>query len=391
MGKRAGAVKYRNGDITLGRSGGYWVADWRDNSGARKRTRLIQEDLPEEDARLALDRFADASKAVARTAASHTVGGLWDMWLADRKLDGFKNDTYDAHWVALKPFFAGRAPDLISRQDCRDYARQRFEAGRSASTVHTELSKVRACLRWAHEEKLIGPPPKIWLPMPSRPRERVLTPEEAVALIIAARDHCRPYVHLFTALLFATGGRHKAILDLTWDRINFDRGVIDLDEDIPPDPMNKSWRKGRAEVAMSSMVRPLLEVAYRGRLSDHVIEHGGKRVDSCRKGFASACKHAGLVGVTPHTIRHTCATWLHGKVQTAFTAQLLGHRDEATTRMVYTHADARATTDAVNIITSTIGPLPLLGGRGSLDDVQDAEIEDDVSKVDNDGDAGSCA
>ena len=29
-----------------------------------------------------------------------------------------------------------------------------------------------------------------------------------------------------------------------------------------------------------------------------------------KKGFAAACRRVGLEGVTPHTLRHTCATWI---------------------------------------------------------------------------------
>ena len=36
----------------------------------------------------------------------------------------------------------------------------------------------------------------------------------------------------------------------------------------------------------------------------------GQRIVNLKNSFASACKRAGLKGVTPHTLRHTCASWL---------------------------------------------------------------------------------
>ena len=42
----------------------------------------------------------------------------------------------------------------------------------------------------------------------------------------------------------------------------------------------------------------------------YVLHVNGARIGDVKKGFAAACKRAGLHAVTPHTLRHTCATWL---------------------------------------------------------------------------------
>jgi integrase len=348
---------YRNGDITLGRSGEYWVADFH-HVTRRKRKRLVTLDRPEAEARAALDRFAEARRAIIVQQASYTIGDLWAMWLADRKQDGLRNDIYQANWVSLRTAFANRDPALLKADDCRDYARSRFAAGKSPSTVHTELSRLRYCLKWAAENDLIAKRPIVWVPQPGRPRDMVLTPEEGFRLVKAGLDG-DPHIGLFIILAFSTGGRHTAILDLTWDRVNFDAGTIELDENLRPDPMSKSWRKGRATVWMSDTARKALARAYAGRQSKHVIEHGGRRLKTVREGFANAVKRAGLpAGITPHTIRHTVASWTYGKVATGLTAQLLGHRDERTTRTVYQHPGAEATRPAVEVIDATFAALP---------------------------------
>jgi integrase len=48
----------------------------------------------------------------------------------------------------------------------------------------------------------------------------------------------------------------------------------------------------------------------RGTEIGFVVNDDGKRLGDLTRGFASACGRAGLIGVTPHTLRHTCATWL---------------------------------------------------------------------------------
>ena len=36
----------------------------------------------------------------------------------------------------------------------------------------------------------------------------------------------------------------------------------------------------------------------------------GQRIGSVKNAFATACERAGIAGCTPHTLRHTCASWL---------------------------------------------------------------------------------
>lgn len=380
MGKRQ-KESYRNGGVTLGKSAGWWVADWRDGS-TRKRSRLIEARSPEKEARAKLDAFAEAHRAVLKQQTGYTIGALWDLWMQDRQRDGFENAIYLHQWKALEPAFGSRHPDTITKDICRSYAKTRFDLGRAPATVHTELSRLRGCLAWAHGNRLIGPPPALWVPQPGRPRDRVLSPDEAKMLLGAARLS-DPHVFVFVVLLFSTGGRHAAILDLTWDRVDFERGVIELDELLPPDPMNKSWRKGRAQVAMSRLAREALTEAHAGRTCDHVVCHGGKRLKSARDGFAAAAERAGLSGVTPHTIRHSVATWLLGKVETGFTAALLGHRDEATTRRVYTHADAEHTREAVRVIDGELAALPELSPKAGRKAGKRAAPGANVSNIDN--------
>lgn len=44
---------------------------------------------------------------------------------------------------------------------------------------------------------------------------------------------------------------------------------------------------------------------------DHVLHHGGAPIATkVNKGFDAVVKDAGLEHVTPHWLRHTCATWL---------------------------------------------------------------------------------
>jgi integrase len=391
MGKKPDE-SYENGGLTLRKQLHtdkrlWWIAEWYDAyPRGRHRSRLILAAEPFVKAKTALDDLVEKRRALQRQAAAYTIGEIWDDWLKDRAKDGYSNKIYGFQWVAMKPHFAGRTALLLTTDDCRAYAQSRFDAGCRPATVHTELSRLRACMKWAFENRYFGDrlPPKVWVPSGGKPRDRVLTPDEAWRIITAARNEGDPHVYVFIVLLFTTGARHTAILELEWDRVDFTAGTIKFEDEMIYDPMSKAWRKGRGHVVMSKLAREALKEIYPGRSKHgYVIEHGGRRLKTCREGFAWACVRAGLgeavaapcksnpdkvrpvTDITPHTIRHTVASWLRGKVQTAFTASLLGHEDEETTKKVYEHADAEATRPAVEVIDATFDALPELPSKAA--------------------------
>ena len=70
----------------------------------------------------------------------------------------------------------------------------------------------------------------------------------------------------------------------------------------------------------------------------HVIEWGGHRVLSIKKGFHAACERAGLEGITPHTLRHTAASWMAMAAVPMFEiSKYLGHSDTRITERRYAH------------------------------------------------------
>ncbi|WP_244504630.1 tyrosine-type recombinase/integrase [Jannaschia faecimaris] len=149
-----------------------------------------------------------------------------------------------------------------------------------------------------------------------------------------------------------TAARIGAILDLTWGRIDFERGNINL---RLPDGVT---RKGRAVVAMNRMARAALEAAYQARLSDYVIEFGGKPVGSIRTGFNAAVRRAGIgraVGV--HDLRHTAAVkMLSMGIPMEQVSQFLAHSNVQTTRRVYARFAPEHLADAAAVLEFTDTP-----------------------------------
>lgn len=337
--------RYSVGTYRLQQLNGRAVVIWHDEAGNRQRRILGAQD--EQEARAQLDAFAAAVGAI-EARQSRTVGELFAAYVADRERDGKLVRTFWESWRSLRPRFETLPIDAVTADVCRDYAETRLRTV-SQGTVWTELTRLRSCINWARKRGVIERAPYVWLPSKPPPKNRVLTEQEVIRLI----DACDAYhIRLFVILAIATGARSGAILDLTWDRVSFERGTIDLRIPETISPLTKKVRKARSVVPMTDEVREALLIAKAGALSDYVIEWDGQKVAKVRKAFESACRRAGLVDVTPHTLRHTVATWLtEDGVPIEDVSRLIGHRDPATTRRIYSHPKAETLRPAAEVVS----------------------------------------
>ena len=228
---------------------------------------------------------------------------------------------------SLLPVLGHLRPDQLERLHVQDYIAARRKAGRKDGTIWTELGHLRTSLRWAVDNRMIDHAPKIERPPKPAPKDRWLTKSEARRLIEAADAL---HIALAIRLMLATAGRVGAILDLTWDRVVFDRGEIDLRADAT------GPRKGRARVPMNAGVRKALEEARKVALSEYVIEWNGKQVASIKTGFNKAVTRSQLHSVTPHVLRHSAAVWMASEgVAMEKIAQYLGHSNVSVTFSTY--------------------------------------------------------
>ena len=188
-------------------------------------------------------------------------------------------------------------------------------------------------LVWAQKQGLIDRAPYIEKPAKPKPVDKFLTRAEVRALMDAAT---MPHVRLFIELAITTGGRSGALLDLTWDRVDFERGMIDL-----RNPFLQLPHKGRAVVPMNRTLRGALLVAKEGALTPFVIEWAGQRVRSVKRGLARSAKRAGMDHVSPHTLRRSAARHMvEAGVPISEVAQYLGHTSEKVTFSTYARFSA---------------------------------------------------
>lgn len=313
-------------EYRLGTHRGKYVVVWTDAAGNRKRHSLGTADRSEAKALFAR-AIADLQRRPAPEAG--TIDSLFDAYIEAKKIEGKNTARMEFVQIALKDHFGHIDPNDLTIEMAQDYERKAKKRGKSAATIHTELGYLRTCLSYAKKRKWLTTETYVWVSEKGAPRERHLSREEARQLV----DACElPHMKLFVALALTTAGRAGAVLDLTWDRVNLKRGIIDL-----KNPERGETRKGRATVPISDWVVPMLQDARRGAISDWVVEWGGKKLTKINKGFRAAVARAGLgADVTPHTLRHTAAVWMaEAGVRMEEIAQYLGHTDSRTTYRVY--------------------------------------------------------
>jgi len=138
------------------------------------------------------------------------------------------------------------------------------------------------------------------------------------------------HVKLFIILAWCTAGRHSALLELTWSRVDFERRQVRLATEAV------HGRKGRATVYINDWLLGALQASYEARTSDYVIEWGGKPLKSIKRSFGEAASRARLPDVTPHVLRHSAAVAMVGAgISMEKVSQVLGHSNTRITERVY--------------------------------------------------------
>lgn len=309
-------------EYRIGRLKGRFVLTYHDNTGKRRRYRLSAADAGEAY-RVAPGIFADLT-----APRGGRVEDLWKAYVAEKAGRAIVV-TMEHTWKALRSRFGNMNSSSITVADCRAHMTERRAKRIKDATLLTELGHLRMVLKWAEKNGHIARAPHIERPAQPKPAEdKHLTKTQARALISAA---VMPHVRLYIILALSTGARNSAILQLTWDRVDLDRGRIDL-----RNPALTTPHKGRAIVPMTNTLRAALLGAKAGALTEHVIEWGNSPIVSMKKAIAAAGRRAKLGRVSPHMLRHSAAVHMaEDGVPMEEIAQFLGHSNLNITRKVY--------------------------------------------------------
>jgi len=259
---------------------------------------------------------------------------------------------------ALIPFWGHRVVSDVRPVLCREYVQYRRDRakrlGRNASDslLARELGVLSSAIRHDYKQGRLPAPVPVWKPAPSAPKDRWLNRDEVVRLLKTARarhrishqtgekriySFARWHLSFFILMALYTAARKEALTTLKWSQVDLERGIIDLNK-----PGDKITNKRRAIVPIPSKLMTFLRIAKRRApencADEYVINYFGKPVLRLDQSFRRVSRDAGFSDVTPHTLRHTAATWMaQAGVPLWVIAKYLGHSSTRTTERVYAH------------------------------------------------------
>lgn len=278
-------------------------------------------------------------------------------------------------WNNLKQHFGELPASGLSQTAIDDYVSKRTagKIGRKVKpqTVAKEIAYIGAAVKFCADDrrKVIAPEfaRKLTLPEPGLARDRWLRTEEIQQLLNAAAKLRRgPRLsrgERFLWLALETAGRKQALLDLTWDRVDFETNTIQLDK-----PGRRKTKKTRATVPISKALRPILLRAFDerlGGLDGLVLDNGGAIWATIQNivieaGLGGKVRKAArgqkpkATGISPHVLRHTAATHMvRRRVPLYIVARILGNSVKMV-ETVYGHHSKDDLQSAIDMISGGV-------------------------------------
>jgi integrase len=168
-------------------------------------------------------------------------------------------------------------------------------------------------------------------------------------------------------IAYHLGQRFGEITNLTWDRVDLQRGFITLRS------IDTKTKKAR-QVPLTPAVRMVLgDLAKVRRLdTNHVFLYEGQPIKSIKTALKRAKRLSGVEGFRFHDLRHCAATNLRrAGVDTATDMRIVGHKSEKMWKR-YNAIDEKDLTKAATRLNTYLESNTLITPASSLSSVQSA-------------------
>lgn len=230
----------------------------------------------------------------------------------------------------LNEWWGAKMLGEVNGEACRSYAKKRGKRG----GARRDLEDLRAAIGHHAAEGYHREIVKVSLPEKGQPRDKWLTRSDAAKLVwtcwryremqkgsrrpmddVKVATSKRPLRHLarFILLGIYSGTRAGAIAAAS-PIPAIGRSYVDLERGRYYRLRQGSAKTNKRQPTVPIPLRLLAHLRRWHRLNPeakHFVEYNGKPVNSVKTAFKRAVTLAGLgPGISPHTLRHTAATWL---------------------------------------------------------------------------------
>ena len=245
------------------------------------------------------------------------------------------------HLKFLLPFFAEVPVMRVSKPMTEEFRRRRQAARPERpckdATVNRDLSTLRHILYWAVDEQIIeaNPIARLKMARERKVRRQVLSPEEEIRLLDAAKDH----LHGMIIAALDTGMRRGEITGQRWEDVDFARKLLFVTKSKTPEGECR-------EIPLTTRLSELL-VANR-KPEGIVFGYQGEPVRIIKRSWKTALKNGAIRHLRFHDLRHTFNTRLmEAGVLQEIRMALMGHSAGNKVHATYTHIELPAKREAI--------------------------------------------
>lgn len=316
-------------------------------------------------------RKTDAKKWASNTESAIHEGRYFTRSQSKRKTFGDTVDRYIEDILPLKPKSQAKQTmqlsywkDQLGEMILHDVGSSHITAIRNSLTTGSTSRGIRSKAtvnrylaaishvytiaikewEWVHD----NPVSRVSKFQENRGRTRYLSESEIKRLLDACKRCSNQYMYFIVVLALSTGARKNEILTLKWEQVDFERGVIRLDETKNGD------QRG---LPLEGHAYDLLCDLFKNRVvtSDYLFPRKSVWKPLCiKKSWPRLLRVAKIEDFRFHDLRHTAASYLamDGASSTDI-AEILGHK---TIQMVrrYSHLSEKHTKKVVASMNSKI-------------------------------------
>ena len=313
-------------------------------------------------------------REIARTKTDFTrfVAEYWFPICIDNgehkpKTISFYNDTTKN----ILTYFHGRILQQITAADLQKFlVHLRTVKELSPQTIHHHYRTLNMIFSFAVRQELIQQSPVDKVEKPKLPRKRVeaLSPDDAKAFFLAL-DECPLDFRCMLHLMITTGLRRGECIGLKWRDIDEARSILSVERNVTNTTKSgtvvgtpKTQTSMRRMPLMNSTLALLRQLKmqrqqeYPNTILEDSFVFPGKHsaFTPCDPGAVTRrvkrfMKAHGLPDMSPHDLRHSCATLLLSSGADIKSVQeLLGHTNASTTLNFYVKSDLSQMQAATN-------------------------------------------